>query len=157
MRIQIENPATADITALLNEHLADMARLSPPESVHALDLNGLTDDAITFWAIRSGRELLGCGALKDLGKKHGEIKSMRTATAHRRRGVAARLLAHIIEHARANQYDRVSLETGSQPGFEPARQMYRRFGFTVCEPFGDYHPDPHSTFMTLDLTGSVTG
>ncbi len=154
MNIQIENPHAADITALLDEHLADMASLSPPESVHALDLSGLTDSSVTFWAVREQGELLGCGALKDLGRLHGEIKSMRTATAHRRRGVGAQLLTHIIAHARTNQYQRLSLETGSQPGFAPARTLYTRFGFDVCDPFAKYRPDPNSVFMTLDLSAS---
>ena len=152
MNIQIEDPRTPDITALLDEHLADMRMLSPPESVHALDLTGLTHESITFWSVRENTELLGCGALKDLGNQHGEIKSMRTASQHRRRGIAAQLLTHIIEHARCADFSRLSLETGSQPGFEPARLMYTRFGFTVSEPFNDYQPDPNSTFMTLPLS-----
>lgn len=152
MNIQIEDPRTPDITALLEEHLADMASISPPESVHALDLNGLTHESVTFWAARLNGELLGCGALKSHGQEIGEIKSMRTASAHRRRGVALRLLNHIVDYARDKNYRQLSLETGSQPEFIPARQMYMRFGFRICEPFAKYQPDPNSTFMTIALT-----
>lgn len=151
MNILIEDPRTADITSLLDEHMADMISISPPGSVHALDLSGLTHPSVTFWAARSDGQLMGCGALKDLGDGHGEIKSMRTATAHRRRRVAANLLTHIIEHARNRGFERLSLETGSYPVFEPARLMYAQVGFVVCDPFADYQPDPHSTFMTLAL------
>ena len=151
MKIQIENPRSADITTLLEEHLADMVSISPPGSVHALDLDGLTHPSMTLWAARGDEQLMGCGALKDLGGQHGEIKSMRTASAYLRRGVARALLTHIIDHARDSDFKRLSLETGSYAVFEPARLMYAGFGFTECDPFGDYELDPHSTFMTLAL------
>lgn len=142
-----------EIRALLEEHLRNMHEISPPESVHALDLAGLRRPGITFWTAWSEGRLLGCGALKQLDPRHGEVKSMRTAMTHRRSGVGRAMLEHILREARARGYARVSLETGSQPAFEPARRLYASFGFTPTGPFGDYREDPHSVFMTLALNG----
>lgn len=128
-----------------------MALHSPPESIHALNLEGLKKPEITFWSAWEQDELLGCGALKELDRQHGEIKSMRTASAHLRKGVARQVLAHIIEEAKRRGYTRVSLETGSMEAFEPARRLYAGFGFQYCGPFADYTEDPNSVFMTKEL------
>ncbi len=106
---------------------------------------------ITFWTVWENDELLGCGALKELDPQHGEIKSMRTSARHRRQGVATALLTHILEEARRRGYKRLSLETGSNEAFAPARSLYATFGFTSCEPFADYSLDPYSVFMTRQL------
>lgn len=151
MRIQIDDLSGPEIHALLEEHLAHMYELSPPESVHALDLAKLRSPDITFWTVWEGSLLLGCGALRQLTPAHGEVKSMRTPEALRRQGAGRALMQHMIAEARARHYGRLSLETGSQPGFEPARSLYRSFGFTPCGPFGDYREDPNSFFMTLAL------
>jgi putative acetyltransferase len=151
MHIRRDDLAGAEIRALLEEHLRDMRSISPPESVHALDLEALRKPDITFWTVWSGAELLGCGALKELDGWHGEIKSMRTAERHRRKGVARTLLAHVIEVARERGLQRLSLETGAEPEFEPARRLYQEFGFDYCAPFGEYVLDPHSVFMTCRL------
>ncbi|MBK81990.1 MAG: hypothetical protein CMQ43_13865 [Gammaproteobacteria bacterium] len=156
MQIRRDDLTGAPIAALLREHLAEMAAHSPPESTHALDLDGLRGDDVTLWTAWQGEALLGCGALKELDAGHGEIKSMRTAPDHRRRGVAARLLEHLIAEARRRGYARLSLETGSMAHFEPARALYERFGFRYCAPFGSYAEDPNSVFMTLDL-GAADG
>jgi len=140
-----------EIEALLRAHLDHAARHSPPESIHALDLDRLRGPEITFWSAWSEGALLGCGALKELTPDHGEIKSMHTAEAHRGKGVAARLLAHILDEARARSYRRISLETGSMEGFAAARALYARFGFTICPPFAQYREDPYSVCMTLEL------
>jgi len=141
-----------EIRALLEEHLRNMHALSPPESVHALDLDALRRPDITFWTVWHGADLLGCGALRELDATHGEIKSMRTAQAHRRRGAARFVLEHIIAEARARAYTRLSLETGSMAAFQPAQQLYRSFGFEYCASFGDYPADdPNSVFMTRVL------
>lgn len=137
-----------DIVALLQEHLQGMAQLSPPESIHALGLDGLRQPQITFWSAWQDGELLGCGALKQLDAHHGEIKSMRTSLRHLRKGVGAALLQHIVGEARQRAYRRISLETGSMEGFAPARRLYARFGFSACGPFADYAEDPNSVFMT---------
>ena len=105
-----------------------------------------------FWSVWENGELLACGALKELNSNHAEIKSMRTSSAHRRKGVAKDLLAHILEEAKRRGYIRVSLETGSMEAFEPARQLYAAYGFSFCEPFAEYVNDPHSVFMTKSLS-----
>ena len=151
MNIQIDDLTGSEICELLQEHLRSMALHSPPESVHALDIEGLRKPDITFWSVWGNGALLGCGALKELDSQHGEIKSMRTSSLHLRRGVARNLLNHIIEEARGRGYRRLSLETGSMKAFEPARSLYSSFGFTYCEPFADYAEDPNSVFMTREL------
>jgi len=151
MQIQLDDLSAPQVHALLDEHLRNMHQLSPPQSVHALDVTSLREPRITFWTVWSGAELLGCGALKELDARHGEIKSMRTATAHRRKGVAKAMLEHIIGEAHKRSYDRLSLETGAMDAFEPAQQLYARFGFTYCLPFADYCDDPNSLFMTKSL------
>ena len=151
MHVRIDDLSGPEIHALLAEHLRDMYSLSPPESVHALDIESLRRPEITFWTVWEGGELLGCGALKELDPRHAEIKSMRTAAAHLRKGVAAHLLSYMLEESARRGYSRLSLETGSQEGFEPARQLYARFGFDYCAPFADYVEDPNSVFMTREL------
>ncbi|GGM28361.1 GNAT family N-acetyltransferase [Promicromonospora citrea] len=150
--VAVDSPARDDVRRLLDEHLTDMYATSPAESVHALDHTALLAPAVTFWTAREpGGTLLGCGALSQLDGTHGEIKSMRTATAARGRGVASAVLAAVLTEARRRGYDRLSLETGTQDYFAPARRLYARHGFAPCGPFGRYVPDPNSTFMTLEL------
>ena len=151
MEIRVDDPRRDPIASLLREHLDDMAVHSPPESIHALDVEELCAPGITFWAASKGRELLGCGALLELDPLHAEIKSMRTAREHLRKGVGSRMLQHIIVEAERRSYTRLSLETGSMEAFAPARALYAGFGFTFCEPFGDYVLDPNSVFMTRAL------
>lgn len=151
MHIKIDDLSGPEIHALLQEHLRDVMLHSPPESVHALDIEGLRQPQVTFWTAWEDGELLGCGALKELDPGHAEIKSMRTAGAHTRKGVARNMLAHLIDQARHRDYTRLSLETGSMQAFEPARKLYSDFGFTYCEPFADYVEDPYSVFMSREL------
>ncbi|PYS37593.1 MAG: GNAT family N-acetyltransferase [Acidobacteria bacterium] len=151
MEIKNDDLTGSEITELLLEHLENMAENSPPESMHALSLEELRKPDITFWSVWNGGELMGCGALKELDPQHGEIKSMRTASNHRRKGVAARMVEHILEKARRRNYRRVSLETGSMDAFIPARTLYAKFGFEECGPFADYVEDPNSVFMTKEL------
>jgi putative acetyltransferase len=151
MKIEIDDLSGPAIHALLNEHLQNMYELSPPESVHALDLEKLRKPGITFWTAWEGSLLLGCGALKELDRKHGQVKSMRTPAALRRKGAGRAILAHIIEVARSRSYERLSLETGAMEAFKPAQLLYESFGFTYCGPFGDYKEDPNSVFMTVRL------
>jgi putative acetyltransferase len=128
-----------------------MHSLGPPESVHALDLEGLRNLDVTFWSVWKGSVLLGVGALKELDASHGEVKSMRTVKAHLRKGVGRAVLAHIIAVARARGYERLSLETGSMDAFKPAQKLYESFGFVYCGPFGEYVEDRYSVFMTMRL------
>lgn len=151
MKIEIDNLTRPAIHALLSEHLSSMHALSPPESVHALDLESLRRPEITFWSAWDGAVLLGCGALMELDRRHGEVKSMRTPEAHRRMGAGRALLMHIIQAARSRGYERLSLETGSMAAFAPARSLYASAGFTEVGPFGSYAEDPNSVFMSLVL------
>jgi putative acetyltransferase len=151
MQIRKDDLTGSEIIELLHEHLRCMERVSPPESRHALDLDKLRKPEITFWSIWNGADLAGCGAMKELDPQHAEIKSMRTAYAYQRKGVASQMLQHILEEAKRRGYRRLSLETGAVDYFEPARRMYSNFGFTRCEPFGSYKADPKSVFMTKEM------
>ncbi|MEP0923346.1 GNAT family N-acetyltransferase [Leptolyngbya sp. ST-U4] len=151
MEIREDDLTGKAIADLLREHLENMYEITPPESVHALDLEALRSPDITFWAAWEGNELLGCGALKELDPRSGEIKSMRTANIHRRKGVASKILEHLIQEAKRRGYDRLNLETGSFPEFAPARSLYTRYGFEYRGPFADYIDDPNSVFMTKKL------
>lgn len=151
MHIEIDDLSRREVLDLLNEHLANMYQWSPPESVHALDIDELRQPDITFWSAWQDGALVGCGALKQLSTTHGEIKSMRTPSAVRRRGAGRAILSHIIAVAKGREYERLSLETGSQDNFVPARRLYESYGFSYCEPFGGYVPDSNSMFMTLRL------
>ncbi|MFO0557662.1 MAG: GNAT family N-acetyltransferase [Polyangiales bacterium] len=139
------------VIALLAKHHAINHEVTPPESVHVFDLERLRAPDISFWSAWDGEQLVGVGALKRLDDAHGEVKSMHTVAEARRGGVGSALLAHIIASARAMGMRRLSLETGSFEFFRPAVALYAKFGFRECEPFGEYAPDPNSTFMTLDL------
>ena len=151
MDIKRDDLRGPEVAALLTEHLADMAAVSPPESCHALNLDGLRQPEVTFWSVWEGPELVGCGALKELDGGHAEIKSMRTAQTHRGKGVGTLMLQHLLAEAGRRGYRRLSLETGSMAFFEPAHRLYRRFGFETCEPFANYVDDPNSLFMTKVL------
>lgn len=151
MRIIEDDLSGPEIASLLGEHLAGMAEHSPPGSIHALDLSGLRVPEITFWTAWDDSGLLGCGALKELDAKHGEIKSMRTARQHLGKGVASAILTHLIKESVGRGYRKLSLETGSGPAFDPAHALYEKYGFTYCGPFGGYRDDPFSRFMMLEL------
>ena len=151
MNIELDDLSRPEVHALLEEHLSNMHELSPPESVHALDVSKLRSPDITFWTVWDEGVLLGCGALKELTPAQGEVKSMRTPAVLRGRGAGRAVLTHIIAEARSRGYRRLSLETGSDAPFEPARNLYRSFGFVSCGPFADYKPDPYSHFMFLEL------
>jgi len=149
--ISIDDPRADDVRSLLTRHLAFAHSLSPPEDVHALDVDGLVDPAVTFFSFRVNGDLLGVAALKRLGADHAEVKSMHTAEAARGRGIGRALLDHLIGVARDRGFRRLSLETGSMAGFAPARSLYASAGFEECGPFGSYRSSPNSTFMTLAL------
>ena len=151
MEIRVDDLKGPEIAALLAYHLKCMAPLSPKESRHALDLDGLRRPDITFWSVWAGPDLAGCGALKELDNTHGEVKSMRTADAYLRQGVGRKILNHIIEEAKRRGYRRLSLETGSMPYFEPAHSLYRKAGFRECGPFGSYRLDPCSKYFTREI------
>jgi putative acetyltransferase len=151
MKIVVDDLSGPEIRALLREHVDEMRSISPPGSVHALDLAGLLKPEITFWSVHDTDGLVGCGALKELDPSTAELKSMRTARGATRRGVASTLLTHIIGEARRRRYDRLYLETGAEDFFAPARTLYAGFGFEPCEPFAGYTHDPNSVYLTKVL------
>lgn len=151
MKIVVDDLSGPEIARFLEEHVQEMRSITPPESKHALDLDGLRKPEITFWSIMDGDTLVGCGAIKKLDADHAEVKSMRTAPTRKRSGIASLLLEHIITEARRMGFSRLSLETGSAEFFAPARRLYEKFGFEYCEPFADYRPDPLSVFLTRTL------
>lgn len=151
MDIKIDELSSAEVIGFLKEHLKNMTYVTPPGSVHALDIEALKKPEITFWSVWDGSLLIGCGALKELDSQHAEIKSMRTASSRLGKGVASHLLDYILTEARRRKYRRVSLETGSVDAFTPARNLYKKFGFTYCEPFSNYIQDQNTVFMTIVL------
>lgn len=151
MKITLDDLKGPEIEALLQEHLDDMRATSPPESVHALDLDGLRQPNIRFWTLWDGNNLAGCGALKWLDAEHAEIKSMRTAAPYKQQGIASKILQHLINDAKSAGVKRLSLETGSMDFFNPARLLYCKFGFEICGPFDTYQLDPNSVFMTKKI------
>ena len=155
VHISQDDLSDGTIEALLNEHLQEMYKYSPPESIHALDSSKLRDPAITFWAARVNGELAGCGAIKELDQHCAEIKSMKTAPAFTRQGVATKLLEVMIEKAKQRSYKKLLLETGSDEAFVPAIRLYVQHGFKECKCFGDYKPDPFSKFYNLNLAENI--
>jgi len=149
--IAVDDPRKPDIVALLQRHLSFAHEVTPPEDVHALDLDGLLDPAVSFLSLREGDRLLGIGAIMDLGAGHMELKSIHTAETARGRGVGRAIVDRLLEVARERGAIRVSLETGSMEAFAPSRALYAAVGFVECEPFGDYSPSRASTFMTREL------
>ena len=148
LQIRLDDLRDPRIALFLEQHIRDMRAVSPPESKHALDLDGLRQPDIRFWSAWDCEQLLGCGALKRLDARHGELKSMRSATDRRRQGIGRQMLVFIVGQARAMGLQRLSLETGAMPFFAPARALYAAQGFETCVPFGDYREDPNSVFMT---------
>ncbi|MFB4310622.1 GNAT family N-acetyltransferase [Actinomadura sp. GTD37] len=157
MRIVVDDLSGPRVAEFLAEHLREMRSVTPLESKHALDLDALRKPDVTFWSVMDGDAVVGCGALKRLDVSHAELKSMRTSTARKRGGIASMLLGHIVAEAERTGFAQVSLETGSDEFFLPARKLYEKFGFVYCEPFADYRPDPNSVFMTKRLAGTGPG
>ena len=151
MKIRLDDLMGEEIKAFLEAHIEHMKSITPPESKHALDLEGLRVPEVSFWTMEDNGTIVACGALKLIEGGHGEIKSMRTDPGRRREGLGAAMLQHIISFAVSMDLSRLSLETGSSDHFLPARRLYEKFGFQVSGPFSDYEPDDNSTFMTLDL------
>ncbi|WP_237057483.1 GNAT family N-acetyltransferase [Microbulbifer sediminum] len=146
--LQTDDLADGAVIELLRAHLEEMRRYSPEDSIHALDTGKLKDPCLTFWTARVDGQLAGCGALREISPRFGEVKSMKTAGAFLRRGIAARILEAIIAEAWRRGYARISLETGTDRAFEPAVALYQKYGFVECGPFADYAPDPYSRFLT---------
>ena len=158
MKIVLDDLRGPEIAAFLEEHVAQMRSITPLESKHALDLDALRQPEITFWSVLDDDDtLIGCGAIKRLDDAHAELKSMRTKAERKRSGVASHLLDHILSEAREMGFIRISLETGSDEFFRPARLLYGKFGFVYCDPFADYRRDPNSVYMTRELASGTAG
>jgi putative acetyltransferase len=151
MRIESDDLTRPAVVALVELHLRSAFENSPPDSVFALDLSGLKRPGVTLWTAWEGDDLLAMGGLKQLDPTHGEIKSMRTAPGHQRKGLGAAMLDHLIGEALARSYHRLSLETGNNAPFAPARALYRRAGFVECGPFASYSDTTFSQYFTRSL------
>jgi len=151
IEIRVDDLAGEAIRALIAFHLDGMHDTSPPESVHALDIDGLRHPSITFWSAWIGGELAGIAALKSIDAERGELKSMRVDDRFRGSGVGRALLRHLIAAARRRGMTSLWLETGSPDDFVPAQRLYESEGFTRCGPFEGYTDDPFSVFMTRAL------
>ena len=149
--VTMDDLSDGQVIQLLQAHLAEMHKYSPPESIHALDVAALKNPALQFWSARQEHQVIGCGALKTLNPHDLEIKSMKVADAARGLGVGQAILKVLIEHALNRDATTVYLETGTHDAFLPARRLYEKFGFTPCAAFGDYKPDPYSVFYRKEL------
>jgi len=150
--IAVDDPRIGDVRTLLDRHLAFAREVTPPDHVHAMEVDDLVDPDVTFFSARRDGVLLGVGALKRLDETHAELKSMHTSEATRGRGVGRAMVDHLLAVAADRRYQRVSLETGTMDSFAPARSLYTQVGFEPCAPFGEYTVNPFSACMTIDLT-----
>lgn len=151
LKITIDDLSGGEVIALLEEHLRDMHATSPPESIHALDVEALKSPNITFFSAWLDQVLAGCVALKHLSESEVELKSMRTVASHRGKGVASKLLVFVLNYAQEKRYKKISLETGTQDYFEPARLLYKKYGFEEYGPFSRYKLDVNSVFMSREV------
>ncbi len=148
IEIRRDRSVSPQVLPLLQRHLDLMHASSPPESVHALDPAALDTPDVAFFTLRDSDTVVGMGAIKRIDPTHAEIKSMHVVAEARGRGLAAQLLDHLLAEAQSLGYGRLSLETGVEPVFAPARALYERAGFSYCGPFDGYLEDPNSVFMT---------
>jgi putative acetyltransferase len=155
--IAVDDPRIDDVRTLLDRHLAFAREVTPPDHVHAMEIDDLVDSAVTFFSARRAGVLLGVGALKRLDETHAELKSMHTSEAARGQGVGRAMVGHLLAVAADRSYQRVSLETGTMDAFAPARSLYTTVGFKPCAPFGKYTDNPYSACMTIDLAGAAGG
>ncbi len=146
--IRLDDPRRTDVAALIAHHLSVNLAQSGPEDCHTLGVDDLCDPAVLFFSCRCGAQLLGIGALVDLGDRHGEFKSMHTVADHRRKGVARAMVLRLLDEARARGFERISLETGATASYLAARELYLSAGFTRCAPFADYAESSESVYLT---------
>ena len=140
-----------EVNDLLKKHFIELRSVSPAGSTHVLDIDGLKDPSIKFWSLWVNNELVGCGALKFLEKKHGEFKSIRVADKFRKTGIGEKIIDYLIEEAKKLEVSKLSIETGAGNFFLPARKLFSKFGFKKCSPFAHYKNDPNSCYYSLDL------
>tara|TARA_B110001450_G_C17348668_1_gene370572 strand:+ start:49 stop:516 length:468 start_codon:yes stop_codon:yes gene_type:complete len=143
------NFSNLEVNELLVKHFIELRSVSPEGSAHVLDIAGLKDPAIKFWSLWKDKELMGIGALKFLDKNHGEFKSIRVNDKFKNRGYGLKIINHLIEEAKRLNITKLSLETGAGEYFIPARKLFNRCGFTVCDPFSHYRKDINSVYMSM--------
>ena len=145
------NFAEAQVNELLTKHFIELRSVSPKGSTHVLNIPGLKDPSIRFWSLWDGEDLIGCGALKLLDKEHGEFKSIRVADKYRKSGMGEKIISHLIDQAQQIGIKKISTETGAGEFFDPARKLFKKFGFKNCKPFAHYKKDPNSCYYTLNI------
>ena len=141
-----------EVNKLLISHFIELSSVSPVDRGHVLDIPGLKNSSIKFWSLWKNNQLIGCGALKFLDKEHGELKSIRVADSFRRKGNGFKVIDHLIIKAKKLNIKKISLETGTGNFFTPARKLFDKCGFKVCEPFAHYKKDPDACYMSLLLS-----
>ncbi|MFD7748790.1 GNAT family N-acetyltransferase [Streptomyces sp. NPDC059698] len=151
MRIELHDLSGEEIAKFMDTHVREVRLHTPLESKHALSLEDLRRPEIKLWVVREGEEIVGCGALKKLNSRHAELKAFHTRSDRKRSGVASLLLSHILAEAERDGIEKISLETGASGYFNPARNLYKKFGFIPCGPFAEYETDPNNIFMTRFL------
>ena len=139
------------VNELLTKHFIELRSVSPDDSCHVLDIEGLKHPTIKFWSFWDNNQLIGCGALKFIDKSHGEFKSIRIEDKYRRKGMSSEIISHLIEQAKKNGIKKLSIETGAGKFFEPARKLFKKFGFKTCDPFANYKEDPNSCYFNLEI------
>ena len=142
----------SEVLELLNKHFIELRSVSPEESTHVLDIEGLKDQNIKFWSLWEGNLLMGCGALKFLNKEHGEFKSIRVEDRFRKKDNGIKILKHLIFEAKKLNIKRISVETGTGDFFTPARKLFNKCGFKLCKPFAHYKEDPNSCYMSMRIS-----
>ena len=140
-----------EVHELLTKHFVELRAASPEGSAHVLDIPGLQDKSIKFWSLWNNDMLMGCGALKFLGKEHGEFKSIRIHDNFRRKGNGISVINHLINEAKKLNINKLSIETGAGDFFKPARILFKQCGFEVCGPFAHYKEDINSVYFTKTL------
>ena len=137
-----------EVNELLSKHFIELRAASPEGSAHVLDIPGLKVSSIKFWSLWESNDLMGCGALKFLDKEHGEFKSIRVHDDFRNKGKGTKVIKHLINEARKLEIKRISIETGAGKFFEPARKLFQKCNFELCEPFAHYKKDINSLYLT---------
>ena len=151
MKVIENNFDNVEVHNLLTKHFIELRSVSPDDSCHVLNIQGLKDPSIKFWSFWEENKLIGCAALKFLDKKHGEFKSIRVEDEFRGKGIGEKIISHLIDVSRKEGIKKLSIETGAGDFFSSARKLFKKFGFKTCAPFANYKEDPHSCYFDLEI------
>tara|TARA_Y100000996_G_scaffold256682_1_gene202021 strand:+ start:218 stop:685 length:468 start_codon:yes stop_codon:yes gene_type:complete len=143
-----------EVNELLKKHFIELRTASPEGSAHVLDIPGLKVSSIKFWSLWKNEKLIGCGALKFLDNDHGEFKSIRVHNDFRKKGYGIKVINHLIYEAQKLNIKKLSIETGAGDFFIPARKLFDKCGFEICEPFAHYSKDINSIYLTKIISNS---